>query len=131
MILNKMREKGFTLLELIIAMSILSVGLLAVCTMVIMVMNSNKMSRNLTTAVNLAQNKIDDLRKLSSEDNYAGIVASTESSLDETGNAGSGIFDRTVTVVANADPTFKTVQVTVSWATPNTRQVVLTTIIAQ
>ncbi|MBW2020872.1 MAG: type II secretion system protein [Deltaproteobacteria bacterium] len=125
--LNKKQPKGFTLLELIIAISMLSVGLLAVSTMVTMVINSNKMTRNLTTAVNLAQNKIDDLKITS----YANIVDSTESSLDENGVSGSGIFDRTVSVVENTNPDYKTVQVTVSWAEPNTRQVVLTTIIAE
>ena len=121
--LNKVKQKGFTLLEVIIAMSILSVGLLAVCSMVHMVMNSNSKSKNLTTAVNLAQNKVDDLKITP----YASIVDSTENDLDENGTAGSGIFDRAVSVTTNVAPDYKTVQVTVSW---KTRQVVLRTIIA-
>jgi len=121
---NKVKQKGFTLLEVILAMSILSVGLLAVCSMVHMVMNSNSKSKNLTTAVNLAQNKVDDLKITP----YASIVDSTENDLDENGTAGSGIFDRAVSVTTNTNPNYKTVVVTVSW---KTRQMVLRTIIAQ
>lgn len=124
MISNKKHQKGFTLLEVIIAMSILSAGLLAVCSMVHMVMASNSKSKNLTTAVNLAQNRVDNLKVT----DYASIAASTELDLDENGNAGSGIFDRTVSVTTNASPSYKTAVVTVSW---KRRQVVLRTIIAE
>jgi len=125
--LRRIQEQGFTLLELTIAMGVLSVGLLAVATMVHTVMHSNRQSQHLTTAINLAQSKIDELRVA----DYAEIADDSEYDLDENENAGSGIFDRAVSVGENLTPTMKTVTVTVSWGDPNPRHVTMGTIIAQ
>lgn len=121
------RQKGFTLLEVLVALAIFSIGLLAINAMTVMVIKSNYKSRNLTTAVNLAQNKLDDL-KISS---YASIVAGSESGLDEEENPGSGIFDRSVTVTTNTTPDYKVVEVKISWTDPDAREVAMQTIIAQ
>ena len=125
--MTKTNESGFTLLELLIALTIFSVGLLAVCMMAITVIQGNGLSKTLTTAVNLAQNKIDDLKVTS----FVSIVNSTENNLDENGNLGSGFYNRNVVVQTNRIPSYKTVQVRVSWATPNPRSVTLQSIIAE
>jgi len=123
--LSKMQQKGFTLLEIIITMFILSVGFLALCTMLLTVIKANYQSKNFKAAVNLAQNKIDDLKATS----YASIVNATENDLDKVEVAGNGIFDRAVSVATAANPNYKTVEVTVSWSDPHSRHVSLKTII--
>ena len=124
--LTRIQEKGFTLLEITIAIAILSIGLLAVASMVHMVMNSNRQSSHLTTAVNLVQGKIDELRL----GDYSSIADESESGLDEDGTAGNGIFARAVSVTENFTPAVKIVQVTVSWNDNNPRNVTMRTMIA-
>jgi uncharacterized protein (TIGR02598 family) len=123
---KKNQDKGFTLLELTISVAVLSIGLLAVASMVHMVMNSNKQSSHLTTAINLVQAKIDDLRV----GDYADIVDGEEFDLDEDGVAGNGIFDRAVSVTENLTPTVKIIEVSVSWNDNNPRNVNMRTMIA-
>lgn len=124
--LTNTREKGFTLLELTISVAILSIGLLAVASMVHMVMNSNKQSAHLTTAVNLVQAKIDDLRV----GNYGSIVDEVENDLDENGVAGNGLFDRAVSVSESFTPAVKTIEVAVTWNDNNPRHVRMRTMLA-
>jgi len=120
-------SRGFTLLELLFAMAIFAIGVLGVSAMADYVIKSNRQSRNLTTATTLAQNKIDDLRKV----DYLAIMNGTETGLDERGKTGSGIFSRAVRVATNPTPAYKTVTVTVDWMDPVSRKVVLSTIIAE
>lgn len=123
-------KKGFTLLEVLFALAIFSIGLLAIIGMTTMTIKSNYMSKNLTTAVHLAQNKLDAL-KARSYDDIAGSIA-TEFGLDSQENEGSGIFDRSVTLLSTSvDPNYKTVEVIVSWSDPDLRRVAMQTIIAQ
>jgi type IV pilus assembly protein PilV len=123
-------ENGFTLLEVLFALVIFSIGLLAVNAMTTMVIKSNYMSKNLTTAVHLAQNKLDALNAGPYADvDNAGLA--DELDLDAQEVAGAGIFNRSVTVTTSTAPDYKTVEVIVSWSDPDLRQVAMQTIIAQ
>jgi len=55
------RQKGFTLLEVIIAMAILSVGLLAIGYMQITAIDSNSTGNRITEGTTLAQDKLEEL----------------------------------------------------------------------
>ncbi len=120
-------ENGFTMLEVLIALAIFSIGLLAINAMTTMVIKSNYKSKNLTTAVHLAQNKLDTLKA----GTYASIIDASETGLDPRGGASAGIFDRSVTVTSISSPDHKIVEVIVSWSDPDPRQVAMQTIIAQ
>ncbi|RJP58606.1 MAG: prepilin-type N-terminal cleavage/methylation domain-containing protein [Deltaproteobacteria bacterium] len=61
-------EKGFTLLEILIAMTILSVGLLALAEMTVYVIRSNAVGNKVTDATVLAQDKLEELRTLGYSD---------------------------------------------------------------
>ena len=52
---------GFTLLELLISVSLLALGLLAVASMQSVAMNANKVSNRLTVATTLAQEVAEDM----------------------------------------------------------------------
>jgi prepilin-type N-terminal cleavage/methylation domain-containing protein len=124
-------KNGFTLLEVLFALAIFSIGLLAVNAMTTMVIKSNYMSKNLTTAVHLAQNKLDAL-KAGAYDDVDNAELPDEIDLDAQEVAGAGIFDRSVTVTPPSTALdYKNVEVTVSWSDPDLRKVRMKTIIAQ
>jgi type IV pilus assembly protein PilV len=54
-------RNGFTLLELLIAVSLIAVGMLAVVTMQTVAMNANMVSNRLTVATTLAQQVAEDI----------------------------------------------------------------------
>ncbi len=128
--LDKIEQNGFTLIEIMIAVFVFSVGLLAINATTLMVIKANDMSKNITTAVNLAQNKLDDLKIL----NYASIDETylpDENNLDEEGVSGNGIFDRSVSVTTNTGPNYKIIEVEVSWSKYKARKITLKTIITE
>jgi hypothetical protein len=89
------------------------------------------MSKNLTTAVHLAQNKLDAL-KAGAYDDVDNAELPDEIDLDAQEVAGAGIFDRSVTVTPPSTALdYKNVEVTVSWSDPDLRKVRMKTIIAQ
>jgi type IV pilus assembly protein PilV len=54
-------EKGFTLIEVIFAMTILAVGLLAVATMQVTAIRGNTTSMDISSAIDLVQDRVDKL----------------------------------------------------------------------
>jgi type IV pilus assembly protein PilV len=106
-------QPGFTLLEVLIAISILTVGLLGVAQMQIMGIQGNYFSGNTTTALTLAEEKMEDLLGQS----YTAVTTGNDANnpIDETGQAG-GIYTRMWIVADNTPITdTKTVTVNVSW----------------
>jgi len=99
-------QSGFTLLEVLIAISILTVGLLGVAQMQIMGIRGNYFSGNTTAALTLAEEKMEGLLGSS----YSAVVADNENNVNS-------IFQRITNVVVSTppQPTFKTVIVTVGW----------------
>lgn len=61
---TKSGEKGFTLIEALVALAIFSIGILGVATMQIIAMNSNTLARLQTEATALAVNKMEVLHRL-------------------------------------------------------------------
>jgi type IV pilus assembly protein PilV len=110
-------QSGFTLLEVLIAISILTVGLLGVAQMQIMGIRGNSFSGNTTAALTLAEEKMEDLLGKSYTDAELtnGNNPDANNPIDETGQAG-GIYSRMWTVTDDT-PIIgtKTVTVSVSW----------------
>ena len=106
-------QSGFTLLEVLIAISILTVGLLGVAQMQIMGIKGNYFSGNTTAALTLAEEQMEGLLGTS----YINVISGNDGNnpIDETGQAG-GIYTRTWVVADNTPITdTKTVTVSVSW----------------
>jgi type IV pilus assembly protein PilV len=59
-----LKEKGFSLIELMIAMIVLGIGILALIQMQVAAMNGNLSANQMTTAITLAQDEIEQLKRL-------------------------------------------------------------------
>jgi len=106
---RRKNQKGFTLLEFLIAVVILSVGLLGMGSLTGAMVNFNRVAYNSTKAVTLAEEKMEEVRSL----NYQSIESLTSGSDTES------IFTRSWAVAADTPNTsndgMTTITVTVAW----------------
>jgi type IV pilus assembly protein PilV len=130
-------EKGFSILEVLIAVSIFAIGLLAVASLLITASSGNRVGNAYSTATILAQRQIEALKSVKSSDFesdpadvfptlLAGVYPDAlhnTNPIDENGVTG-GIFTRSWTIVANTAFS-RLVTVTVSW---NNGSVVMSTV---
>ena len=117
-------DKGFTLIEVLIAILILSVGLLGMASLTVAIINGNKFSNDLTTATTLAQDKMEDIRRTA----YASVTNETKAALSSP----YAEYKREVTVTDNSPATgMKTVSVKAYWGSSDAHWVELKTILAQ
>ncbi|OGL47656.1 MAG: hypothetical protein A2149_00945 [Candidatus Schekmanbacteria bacterium RBG_16_38_11] len=123
------RKEGFTLVEIMVAMIVLSIGLLSFFALNMAIIKSNVFSKAITYATNLAQEKIEQLKNTP----YASITNQTE-----TGIGLNNAFTRTTTVQEGVpQANMKTITVTVTWQemkpfiSQKQHKVILTTAIAQ
>ncbi|CAB1065149.1 hypothetical protein D1BOALGB6SA_9946 [Olavius sp. associated proteobacterium Delta 1] len=118
-------NQGFTLIEILIAMSIFSVGILAVGTLILSTTRNNATGNILTQATMLARSKIEE-KKREADAGSLPIGAETETGIDVEGNPG-GIYTRDCSISSVGDS--QQIQVTVSWTRKGqSRSVVLTTL---
>jgi prepilin-type N-terminal cleavage/methylation domain-containing protein len=105
-------EKGFSLVEVLVASAIFTFGMLAILGMLVTAMGGNAQGRQTTEATNLAVSKIEDLKLTPYYLLQSGsdTTAVTNSSLQDT-------FTRTWTVYTSVAPpmNLKRVLVTTSW----------------
>ncbi len=124
---------GFTLIEVLVAIIILTVGLLAVGTMQISAIRGNFMGGNTSIALSLASEKMEDLLNSDFNDppgvnklrdrissNNTSLSSTTnvdwEENISEEGVVGTGGFYRRIWNIADqSSPTTKNVMVIVTW----------------
>ncbi|MDY0374943.1 MAG: prepilin-type N-terminal cleavage/methylation domain-containing protein [Desulfobacterium sp.] len=112
--------EGFTLIEVLIAMLVMSVGLLTLGGMQVVAIKSNSNASNITTATALIEEKLDVYKSM----DYTAIV-------NENGSQNN--FDWNTSVAANTPANgLKTITVNVSWTGGNkTHSLAFGTIVAQ
>ena len=123
-------EEGFTLIEIMIALVILSVGLVALAGLQVSAIKGNAFSKRMTTAVSIANEKLEKLKNSS----YASIISESPIQVTITQpNQPSMAFTRQVIVVNNSPLTnMKTVNITVTWSDSLKSYLVpITTIVSQ
>ena len=108
-------KRGFTLLEVLIAISIFVVGVLAVATMNVNAIRGNRLGNEVTQATSLAQMQIEALKRadIDSAALAPGHYDDPNNPIDETGGHG-GIFTRSWDVADNTAFS-RIVTVTVQW----------------
>lgn len=87
---NRNSEKGFTLLEVIISISILTIGLLAVASMQVSAIRGNASAYGITEATSWASDQVEKLMVLPY--NHSEMVDTDEDGTDEDVN-GDGVDD--------------------------------------
>lgn len=113
-------EKGFTLMEVMIAVIILSVALLALAGLQIISIRGNSFGGTMTEAITLARDKIEDLKR----NDWDNVVAGNHHD-DQVVRGISYARDWVVQMVGQT----KEVTVTVSWDNGN-HQISMATILA-
>ncbi len=131
-------DEGFSLIEVLMAVAIFSIGILAVGSMQITATKENTSAGKMTIASNIAQNQMEQLISLDYDDSAnlndangdgeAGLTNNTSATADHTTTDGQyNIYWN----VAEDEPisNTKTIEVIVSWQ-GGQRQVSLTTVMA-
>ena len=98
---------GFTLVESMLTLAIMSVGLLALAGLQITALRGNALSRSMTTAVSIAEQRLEQLKNTP----YTSIQAEAATQV----TASNLHFTRQVTVTNGPLPNTKSVSVLVSW----------------
>jgi prepilin-type N-terminal cleavage/methylation domain-containing protein len=91
-------NSGFSMLEILLAVAILTIGMMATTTLALGVINGNSVSKKVTTASVLAQDKIESIREVG----YRGLP-----SIDTTVTENYGAIQYTIGGVTSDYPDYK------------------------
>ncbi len=119
---------GFTLLEVLVAMVILSVGLLGMASLSIGIIKGNAASKEISSATTCAREKMEDMARIGYSNTPAVNTTLTDSYNSITQYPGCKRV--TVTTVDTPTTDMKTITVTVYWDN-DSRQVQLKTFLAK
>lgn len=113
------KHEGWTLVEVLVAVLILTVGLLAGGAMQISAIHGNSMAGNTTIALTLASRKMEDLLNRNYSDSQLDAGAHGPEQVSDSGAAGSGFYRRTWNVIDSSSlsgdwPEVKQITVTVA-----------------
>jgi type IV pilus assembly protein PilV len=108
-------EQGFTLIEFLIAVMLLSIGLLGLVTLQSTAIRGNLDAKELTTAVFLAEKKMEELKNTSFGSLTLGTANDAHNPIDGSGQSG-GIFSRTWNIQNyTGSSQMKQITVSISW----------------
>jgi type IV pilus assembly protein PilV len=117
----KKGERGFTLVEVLIAMTILAIGLLAIADMQVTAMSARTFSHNISTVDSLASGVLEDILSWDVKDPRLTIDGTFDWDFDQTTKtvvdpvtiAGAGTYTATYSINADA-PDLKITTITVT-----------------
>jgi prepilin-type N-terminal cleavage/methylation domain-containing protein len=110
MTLKLTRSKGFSLIEVMIALVILAVALLALAGLMITTTKNTSFGGHMTEAATFAQDKLEQLRASP----WTGIIAGADTQVGATGIS----YARSWTVAANPNGDQRWVTITMNWTDP-------------
>ncbi len=113
-----MNKKGFTLIEVLIGLTILAVGLLVIAGMQMTSITGSSFSHHVSQATILAQDKIEELKNLP----YSMLTSQDYATVPDT------VFSRKVDVVEDPGNSIKAITVTVKWTDQLERSIFLSTL---
>jgi type IV pilus assembly protein PilV len=110
MTLKLKRSKGFSLIEVMIALVILAVALLALAGLMITTTKNTSFGGHMTEATTFAQDKLEQLRAAP----WTGIIAGADTAVGATGIS----YARSWTVADNPNQDQRWVTITITWTDP-------------
>ena len=110
MTLKLKRSKGFSLIEVMIALVILAVALLALAGLMITTTKNTSFGGHMTEAATFAQDKLEQLRASP----WAAIIAGADTAVGATGIS----YARSWTVADNPNGDQRWVTITMNWTDP-------------
>jgi prepilin-type N-terminal cleavage/methylation domain-containing protein len=116
-----MNSKGFTLIEILISLAILSLSLLALAGLMVVTTKNNSFGGHLTEAVTFAQDKLEELRAI----NWSNIVSGSDSKEGAT----KIVYNRSWNVSTNGG--IKTITITVDWNDKTNHSIRLLSVVSQ
>ena len=117
------KAKGFSLVEILVSLVILSVTLLALAALMVTATQGNAAGCHITEATTLAQDKLEELRVAS----WASLVSGADVRRSSTGID----YSRSWNPVTNPQSNQRWVAVTVSWTDRTAHSVNLLSVISQ
>ena len=127
---SKCADQGFTLLEVLVTVVILSIGLLGTLGLTTGVIRGNFFSKNITSATAVAQSQLEAVQR----EGFENVTTTKFPTTAQVVSMGGVSFSRITTIANNTPATnMKTVSVTVNWYEANNtqRSITLQTILAQ
>jgi Tfp pilus assembly protein PilV len=122
-------ESGFTFNEVLLAMSVIVIGILGYSAGTGNLIRWNSASRDYTVAVNLAQDKLEQLKAQKNWIDENNCPTAGDRDIAATGEPG-GVYNRCWLVTDSPLGTqLKQITVTVSWPGRESREVTLTTLV--
>jgi len=111
-------SRGFTLLEVVVAMLLLAIGLLSLMTLQIRAVHNNSFSNSLSVASCFARNQVEALRAASAA-NWNSVADGTFTNTVTDNDPGTGatrmVFTRQWQIQTHASGRMRDVSVAVSW----------------
>lgn len=108
-----MRSKGFSLIEVLLAMLILAISLLALAGLMVTTTRNNSFGGHMTEAATFAQDKLEQLRGAA----WASIIPGADTVVGATGIS----YGRSWTVANNPNGDQAWVTITMNWTDPTAR----------
>lgn len=127
--INSGRQAGFTFNEILVSMNIIAVAILGYSLGTVGVMRGGLTNNNFTVAVNLAQDKMEQLQARNNLADINNCPGAGDQGITASGAAG-GIFNRCWTVsVSPLGTKLKQLTVKVSWQDHEHREVTISTLL--
>jgi prepilin-type N-terminal cleavage/methylation domain-containing protein len=120
---RRITSKGFTIIEVLISLIVLSISLLALAGLMVTTTRNNSFGGNMTEAATFAQDRLENFRAMS----WQAIPTGADSDV-KTGSTGIN-YARNWNVVQNGN--LKTISVTINWNDQTSHQVTLLSVVSQ
>jgi Tfp pilus assembly protein PilV len=123
------RQTGFTLNEVLVSINVIIIAILGYSLSTVGVIRGNMTNDNTTVAINLAQDKLEQLRAQKKIVNDDRCPSSGDHAITSTGIA-NGIFDRCWRIADSPlGPELKQINVTVSWRDREKHEIIVATLV--
>ena len=122
-------QKGFTFNEVLVAINVIVIAILGYSLSTVGVIRGNLTNNNITIAINLAQDKMEQLKAQKQLVNDDRCPSAGDRAITATGTP-NGIFDRCWRIFDSPlGPQLKQIDVMISWRDHESREIVVSTLV--